>query len=348
MTWLFYLAKCYALPVVAPLVKEAELQGISIAFYVSRKVDDVLPEEWRQHPVFTDLESAIEVDAKFVLCPGNFVDFRLPGVKVELFHGIGIEKPSHYQIRHFFDLYLTSGPVVTARYETLQRKYKYFRVIETGWPKIDFILDYDTAGLRDRFDIAAEKKIVLYAPTHSRRMQSAEALLPDLESIIRDDEVWFCKPHELMNKSLLSRLSALGKGRFRLVDGYDITPYLHLADVMISDTSSVIYEFMVLDKPIVTYNTLDRFDKAINIRDADELRSALDRCFRNPGEMSASRHDHLNEVNPVLDGSISRNIFDALDSIDTAMPLGTRRKPLNLFRKAQLLYHSRYRKGYLR
>lgn len=47
-----------------------------------------------------------------VLCPGNFVDFRLPGIKVELFHGIGIEKPSHYKIRRFFDLYLTSGPVV--------------------------------------------------------------------------------------------------------------------------------------------------------------------------------------------------------------------------------------------
>jgi len=348
MTWLFYLAKQYALPVVAPLVDYVEAQGLSFGFYVSAKVNRVLPQAWRCHPVFTDLASARAFGADFVLSPGNFVDFRLPGVKVELFHGIGIEKPVHYQIRHFFDLYLTSGPAVTHRFQSLKEKYGYFDVIETGWPKIDYIKRFDGRDLRRRHSIPEGKRVVLYAPTHSRRMQSAEALLPVLPSTIRDDEIWLCKPHELTDRSLLAALSALGSDRFRIVNEPDITPYLHLANVMVSDTSSVLYEFMVLDKPVVTYRTLDRRDKGIDIQRPDQLRAAVDRCLAAPSEMADQRARHLREVNPRLDGNIAKTVFEALAAIDPKAPLGPRRKPMNLFRKGQLLYHSRYKKGYLR
>lgn len=348
MTWLFYLAKQYALPVVAPLVDCAETQGLSFAFYVSAKVNAVLPEAWRSHPMFTDLASARAFGADFVLCPGNFVDFRLPGIKVELFHGIGIEKPAHYQIRHFFDLYLTSGPAVTQRFQALKEKYGYFDVIETGWPKIDYIEGFDPSGLRRQHRIPEEKHVVLYAPTHSRRMQSAEALLPVLPSTIRDDEIWLCKPHELTDRSLLAALSALGSDRFRLIGDFDITPYLHLADVMVSDTSSVLYEFMALDKPVVTYRTLDRADKGIDIQSPDQLRAAVDCCLSAPLAMADQRARHLAEVNPRLDGSIAKTVFEALAALNPQAPMGPRRKPMNLFRKGQLLYHSRFKKGYLR
>ena len=179
-------------------------------------------------------------------------------------------------------------------------------------------------------------------------MQSAEALLPVLPSVMREDEVWFCKPHELTDKTLLAELAALGSDRFRLVDDFDITPFLHLADVMVSDTSSVLYEFMALDKPVVTYRTLSRPDKGIDIAEPAELRQALDRCFANPAAFGPQRRRHLAEVNPRLDGSIAATVHDVLANIDCTKPLGRRRKPLNLFRKAQVLYHSRMRQGYLR
>ncbi len=346
MKLLFYVSKLYSLPVVLPLVEEAKHTDVEIAFFVSSKVKKKLPDEISDLQVFTDLNSGADFKPDFVLCPGNFVDFRLPGIKVELFHGIGVEKPSHYRIRHFFDMYLTSGPVVTRRFTQMQNRYRYFRTVETGWPKVDHILKYNTENLRERFEIPADRKVILYAPTHSRTMQSATLLLPEIEKTMKPDEIWLCKPHEFMDRSLVNGIT--DKEHFRLITDYDITPYLHLADVMVSDTSSVIYEFMVLDKPVVTFRTLARKDKGINIQESGELRAALDRSLLNPGEFSNNRKHHLDQVNPVLDGNISKGIIDLLSTMDPEEPVGTRRKPLNLFRKMQILYHSRFRKGYMR
>lgn len=345
MRLLFYVSKLYSIPVILPLVKEAERQNIEIALYASAKVEKRLPEILPGTRTFTELKEATTFQPDFVLCPGNFVDFRLPGIKVELFHGIGIEKPSHYRIRHFFDVYLTSGPVVTEKFKMLQKKHGYFSVFETGWPKIDHILDCDTTSIREQLKLPKGKKIILYAPTHSSTMESAADIVPVIENIMRTDEIWFCKPHEFMKKDILDELK---KKRIRLIDSYDITPYLHLADVLISDTSSVIYEFMVLDKPVVTYRTMSRKDKGINIESIHELRDALDRSLLNPGEYTHARHRHLSEVNPKLDGNISKGIMDILISIEQNGLQRNRRKPFNLFRKLQILYHSRFRKGYLR
>jgi len=346
MKLLFYVSKLYSVPVVQPLIKEAERRGVKIALFVSSKVKKDLPREMSDLPVFTNLNSAAAFKPNFVLCPGNFVDFRLPGIKVELFHGIGVEKPSHYRIRHFFDMYLTSGPVVTKRFTQIQQKNKYFRTVETGWPKIDHILKYNTADLKEKYDIPAGRRVILYSPTHSRTMQSATQLLPEIEQAMKPDEIWLCKPHEFMSRSLVNGIA--DKQQFRLITDYDITPYLHLADVMVSDTSSVIYEFMVLDKPVVSFRTLARKDKGINIQEPRELRAALDRSFLNPDEFSSNRKRHLDEVNPRLDGNISKGIIDLLSSVDPEEPVGTRRKPLNLYRKLQIIYHSHFRKGYMR
>ncbi len=346
MKLLFYVSKLYSLPVVEPLIKEATLRNsqTQISLFVSKKVEKKLPDFFKQFPIYTLLKEAIGFKPDFVLCPGNFVDFRLPGVKIELFHGIGIEKPSHYKIRHFFDVYFTSGPIVTKEFKKIQKKHKYFRVIETGWPKIDHIINFDTNNLKEKYNIPKNKKVILYAPTHSARMQSASDLIPVFKNCIKKDEFWICKAHEFLDKTHIQEMEQQG---ICLVSTFDITPYLHIADVMISDTSSVIYEFMLLDKPVITYRTLANKNKGLNIERPEELRSALDRSFNNPGEFSKTRKNYIKKVNPVVDGTISATILNQLQKwFDT--PFKNRRKPLNLYRKMQILYHSRFKKGYLR
>jgi len=346
MKLLFYISKLYSLPVVEPIIKEASHRNvkIQISLFLSKKVEKKLPDYFKQFPIYTSLEEAIDFYPDFVLCPGNFVDFRLPGIKVELFHGIGIEKPSHYKIRHFFDVYFTSGPIVTSKFKKIQKKHKYFRVVETGWPKIDHIINFDTKNLKEKYNIPKNKKVILYAPTHSTRMQSASDLIPVFKTCIKDDEFWICKPHEFLDKTFIKEMKRQG---IRLLSTFDITPYLHIADVMISDTSSVIYEFMLLNKPVITYRTLANKNKGLNIEIPEELRNALDRSLNNPDEFSKIRSNYIKKVNPVVDGTISSTILSQLQKwFDT--PFKKRRKPLNLYRKMQILYHSRFKKGYLR
>ncbi|MEA2103776.1 MAG: CDP-glycerol glycerophosphotransferase family protein [Candidatus Cloacimonadota bacterium] len=345
MKFLFYISKKYSIPIIQPIVKYLRKTDYIFSLFVSKKVATHIPEELKDLRIFTNVENAIKFNPDFILCPGNFIDFRIPGIKVQLFHGLGIEKKSHYKIRHFFDVYCTSGPFVTKQFNKLQEKYKYFLVQETGWAKVDHILNYNAKNFRENFRIPQNKKVILFAPTHSQKMQSAEDLLPIIPRIIRNDEFWMIKFHEIMSKQIIQMVR---DKNIKIIQDYDITPYLHAADILISDTSSVIYEFMLLNKPIITYRTKSKKNKGINILKPEELRDAIDRSFRNPTEFEKNHREHIQAINPYCDGKISENIIQTLINIKNNNELPDKRKPLNLFRKMQIIYHSKYKKGYLR
>ncbi len=345
--FIFYIAKNYSIPIFIPIEEHLKRTGQAYAFYVSQKVKNNFPKEWDRGKILSTLNSAKKFNADFVLCSGNFVDFRIPGIKVQLFHGLGIEKEAHFKIRHFFDIYLTSGPYVTKRFKEMQEKNPYFLILETGWPKIDYILNYPKQDIKN-LDLPSGKKIILYAPTFSSKHESATELLDIIPKIIKDDEFWLFKFHELMDAECIKRFKNIAPHKGKVLQNVEITPYLHAADVMVSDTSSVVYEFMALDKPVVTFRTQGREDKGLNILDVKELRPALDKCLQNPEEFKENRHKHLAEINPALDGKISENIINYLATVKQAHQFPIKGKPVNLFRKAQIIYHSWFKKGYLR
>jgi len=305
-----------------------------------------IPADLNRYKFLSNIDETKLFSPDLVIVPGNFVDFRIPGIKVQIFHGLGVEKPSHYKIRHFFDVYCTSGPHVTKHFLKLQEKYKYLLVKETGWSKVDHILHYPAIDLRGKFKIPKNKKVILFAPTHSRKMQSAESLLPIIPNMINEDEIWFLKFHELMNKKVKN--SIRNSKNIKIIDDYDITPYLHLADVLITDTSSVAYEFMILDKPVITYRTQSRKNKGIDISRPSELRKAIDISLSDPQEFHQNRINHIKEINPRIDGKICENLISTLEKILNNNELQGKIKPLNLFRKFQVLYHEKHKKGYLR
>lgn len=348
MKYIFYIAKVYSIPIYKPLVEVIQKNNLDYRFYISEKVKHNFPVEWDKSKILKSLKEAKSFRADFILVSGNFVDFRIPGVKVQIFHGLGVEKPVHYKIRHFFDIYLTSGPFVTERYKELQDKYNsYFDVFETGWPKIDYIINFDTDNLHQKNKIPADKKIILYAPTFSSKMESVSDLATIILQIIKDDEFWILKFHELMNKEQIELISRNLPSNSKIIINEEITPYLHLADIMISDTSSVIYEFLSLNKPVITYKTIARPDKGINIENPAKLRENIDIYLANPQKDAKNRIKHINEINPYLDGKVSESIIKKLEEIEPK-DYPKKGKPLNLFRKWQIIYHSIFRKGYLR
>jgi CDP-glycerol glycerophosphotransferase (TagB/SpsB family) len=347
LRFLLYISKIYSLPVYMPLALYLEKNGFSNRFYLSHKVFENFPHEWDKTKICNSLKEAKLYNPDFVLVTGNFVDFRIPGIKVQLFHGLGIEKEVHYKIRHFFDVYFTSGPYVTERYIKLQQKTPYFLIRECGWPKIDYILSFPSSGIKN-LNLPPGKKIILYAPTFSTDHQSATSLVNYIPAAIQEDEFWIVKFHELMSKEVINNYKSIDNKKIKVLHNEEITPYLHAADVLISDTSSVVYEFMVLDKPIITFQTKGAKDKGIDIENVHQLRPAIDRCFNYPDEYKAMRLKHIHRVNPYTDGNISKRIVNELIQIKNQDLLKLKRKPLNLFRKIQVIYHNTFKKGYLR
>jgi CDP-glycerol glycerophosphotransferase (TagB/SpsB family) len=349
MKCVFYLAKHYAVPIFKPLVTYARKNSIDFRFFVSRKIREDFPDEWDSAQILADIKDSKAFNPDFVLSPGNYVDFRIPGIKVQIFHGLGIEKPAHYMIRHFYDLYLTSGPVVTSKFLQLRKRYReYFEVRETGWPKIDYIVNYPAESVRKHMDIPEDKKIILYAPTFSNKMESASQIVSQLESILSPDEFWLIKFHEFMDASVIEEFRTKAFTNARIVETNDITPYLHASDIMVSDTSSVIYEFMALGKPVITINTLSRSNKGFDVKNSSQLKGALQKLKNNPHQLDERIKQNMEDVNPYLDGSITGNVFKALREIMQEGILPKKNKPKNLFRKLKIIYYSIMRKGYLK
>lgn len=336
MRYLFFLTKAYSSAIVQPLCKLLEEENRDWAVFTLSTLKESIAAELNPPQLFTNLKEAFDYSADYVLSPENRLDPRLPGVKVQLFHGLGVEKKAHFQIRHFYDLYLTSGPYVTERFLKAKDKRPYFEVKETGWLKIDAILGYETTGLRERYEIPKDKRIILYAPTFSRSMQSASKLAKIIPFLIKEDEYWLFKFHPLMPKKLIEPYKSIDDKKARIIAEANITPFLHLAEVMLSDTSSVVYEFYALGKPVITFRGIKGINNAINVKNAKELRKALDACLSRSKSFEEGIAEALAKVHPYQDGKVALRTLEALDSIKPA-DFPKANKPKNLFRQRQII-----------
>ncbi|MFA4838830.1 MAG: CDP-glycerol glycerophosphotransferase family protein [Candidatus Neomarinimicrobiota bacterium] len=333
--YLHFLTRPYSISVVKPLIEEIHRssRGISLCF----ATENVLPYLTGDFSVTHSIQEAIAFQPDVVFVPGNVVHHKIPGLKVQIFHGLCEEKGGHYKVTGFFDLYCTSGPLITEKFQALSRKYRHFEVVETGWPKVDAILtEFDRRKICRNLGIDEQKKLIFYAPTFSPKFKSSDFILPVLPDLPKENETWIVKFHDLMDATDKRRFLALPKDKFIIYDSPDNVPLLQVADVLVSDTSSIVYEFMLLDKPVVTLNAQVRVDKGINITEVSQLRSAIDRSLSFPGEFSENRKASLRQIHPYSDRQNSARVLSAVDdAFETNLLARLKHKPINLYRKIQ-------------
>ena len=340
--YLFFITKPYSICIIKPLFEEITKtgRGESLIFII-KNMEQYINSDLHYT---MSIEEAISFCPDVVFVPGNIVHDRIPGLKVQIFHGLCDEKGGHYKITGFFDLYCTSGPLITNRFKELAKKKEHFYVVETGWPKIDLLLkSFDRENICKSLSIDPAKKIILYSPTFSPKFESSKKIFPVLEDLPKDGELCVIKFHDLMEAKDIEYFSKLRRDSLLLYSKPDNIPLLQIADVLISDTSSVVYEFMLLDKPVITIDSKIRLEKSINITDAKKLRPAVDRSLANPEEYSLNRRKVLDQIHPYRDTSNSKRVLDAVDEIlNSGTIKDLKKKPLNLYRK----YRVRRKFGY--
>lgn len=199
-----------------------------------------------------------------IFVPGNIVPYYLPGVKIQVFHGYAGEKKGHWVIRHYFDTYFTQGPHFTKGFQTLAEKYGTFEVLETGWSRQDWVkahwrdFDAEKKALLNKY---GRKQIVLYAPTFSPKLTSLLFMKEALVELVRKRDVLaIIKQHPFTRSEWVEeyRELAVNHEHILFMDDFSVAKYQLMADVMISDTSSVIYEFLLKDKPVITYRASNK------------------------------------------------------------------------------------------
>lgn len=336
--YLFYISQNYSFDILRPLQQQILARGDSVAWFLMGSAVDPS----RLHEDEHQLHSAEEVKAynpAAVFVPGNVVPDFFPGIKVQVFHGFEWKKKGHFRIRGFFDLYCTHGRITTSHFNKLAAKHRHFRVVETGWPKMDPLCTPHPQAVH------YDRPVVLFAPTFSPSLTSAPALFEQIKALSATGKwQWLVRFHPKMDQQWIDKYSQLAGEHLKIDTASSVIPALQSADVMLSDTSSIIAEFQLLGKPAITLNNLKPGPSLINITQASELPRALESAFAPTDELKKAINTNNQDLHPYQDGSSSARILAATDQLIADQGKGLRKKPLNLLRKLKIRKRLKYYK----
>lgn len=345
--YLFFVNAEYCYPILRPLQAVIRSRGDRAAWLVSGCSPAPLgPDEL----LLADVAAAADWRPDAVFSPGDYTPYFLPGAKIQVFHGIARNKrgaaseddSDHYRIRGWFDLYCTHAEQDTARFEALAGRYGTFHVARTGWPKLDPLFSgrqpYASGSGGDSGGAAGAVPTVFFASTFSPSMTAAPALAELIEGLSASGRFRVIATlHPKMDPAVLRRYQGIRNPNYAWVPpGEDLLAAMSRADVMLCDTSSIMYEFMFLDRPVVTLRTRNPGPWLLDVTSPDEVESALRRALTRPPELLAAAHGLCHELHPFRDGRSSERVMDAVEALLDGRLGPLKKKPLNLMRKFRL------------
>ncbi len=178
--------------------------------------------------------------------------------RVQLFHGVSFRNMAVRRDVLVYDRLFLVGPYMRRLFTDQQLlRDSDPRLVNIGFPKLDRLVDgtLDRRAILNRVRFSGRRPVVLYAPTGQKDNSlehTGEAVLERLRATGKYDIL--VKLHDHPRDRVTdwpARLKPLLDRHTRLVTDYDIVPYLFVADLLISDASSVSNEYALLNRPMV-------------------------------------------------------------------------------------------------
>ena len=327
--YLLYGSERYALAILRPVQAAIRARGDEAAWFF----DGPGAQDLRADERLLSVKQVRAWRPLAVITPSNAVPHFFPGVKVETFHGFDAGKPRHIYIRGFFDLYCTTGPRDTAQFQAIADRLGHFRVTETGWPKLDPFMR-DIAG---PLPPVRQPPVILYHSTFSPAWSAADTLYEEVRRLSRDGRWrWIVTFHPKMNADTRERYEALQNEHLSFARNDNILELFPHVDMMCSDTSSALNEFLLTGKPVVTFKNRRPGPQLIDIDDPRQFEAAIERALARPPELMAAIRDYADAIHPYRDGRSSERVLEAVDAFIATGARNRRRKPLNLWRKFKI------------
>ncbi len=336
--YLFYITFSYGFGVLRPVEKVLKESGHTVAWFVPDGDEAerfLLPGDKR----LLTVSEVKDYGSHAVLTSGNMIPDFFPGIKVQLFHGIDSGKEGEADIRGFYDLYCTQSPAKTEPFIKLKEKHKTFDFVETGWTKLDTLFSPHP----ETQNYKKKERLILYAPTFSKSMTSTEILYHQIKKIAAAQPWhWIVKFHPKVTPKEIAMYRKLESSNFQIVEIDDPVPLLQAADIMLSDTSSIVTEFLLLEKPVVTFRNLKPRDWMFHFSNPEDLEVTLKKAFDPSPEIMALIKKHSKAMHPYRDGCSSCRAVSAIEQMIATGTDHLSPKPLNLIRKFKMRKKLRY------
>lgn len=178
--------------------------------------------------------------------------------RVQVFHGLSFRNMAVRRDVMAFDHLFVAGPYMHRSFiESKLYRENDPRLVPTGFVKVDRLVDgsLDRATILKRLGLSGERPVILYAPT-GQKNNSSETTGPEVIRRLRETGRYdiLIKMHDHprdRSRPEADQLLALTDAHTVHVTDFDIVPYLFVADLLITDASSVSSEYSLMDRPMV-------------------------------------------------------------------------------------------------
>lgn len=287
--------------------------------------------------------SKINPELVFIGNKHSFPKLKKPTNKVVMvYHGIGLKQSYYRDIPKKVDFIAVESPSRMNRLR--ERGFRAEQLILTGFTKLDPLIQTPFTGRSEflescgfRPDIPA----ILYAPTFYP--SSLKTVLPQLKST-PDSQQWLVRLHQFSwtkpkygwHVDLARELNHRPNVYVLPPGSADILTLMQAADALVTDISSVLFEFLAVNKPIVQFERLslrmkhrlfpwilhgrldlDRMqavDFSIPITQLPDLFPVVADQLAHPDRLERERVRAQNKYLYHVDGKASSRLLDALES----------------------------------
>ena len=210
----------------------------------------------------------------------------------------------------------------------------------TGFVQMDPLFQAETLPLP--FDLPAGRPVVVYAPTWTPELASPEMFGDRLVDLVRGEcpeAVLIIKPHPVSFSHspewirTWRRLAAENEAVILADDpALNIVPVLKAADVLLGDVSSVLFQFLALDRPLVLVNNPQRFqsnycdrngiewrwrDMGTQVDRIEDVPRAIADAVSKPDAQSVQRNRYRLELfGDLTDGGAGERIVEHIAALD--------------------------------
>lgn len=328
-------SEAYSPPILEPVARAAAARGDEVAWLAPDALAAALPTGAHR---LRDARALRAFDAQATLATVHRIPPQLPGVRVQLFHGLNTDKRDaargHFKVRGLFHLYCTHGPATTAPFDALAATHRDFAVAETGWPKLDPLFSGALPGAQSLRDRAGGRPVVMLASTFTERLSAARDLLPHLrEWTTRGDRHWLLTLHPKSDPALIDAYRALEGPHAQWLGPDRLLDMLAASDALVCDTSSVVDEAALLGTPVVTVRTRVPKPFLLDVADAGEVDAMLGVALRHPPDVLAAMAAHARAIHPARDGHASQRVLEAIDRLLDGGHRALRPLPYNAWRR---------------
>ena len=185
------------------------------------------------------------------LCPSQKI--------IQLWHGVGLKKMSKMNNITYDYFISTSDWTNKINFEDIFNAKKFLNL---GYPRNDIFFrqedDLDLIFCDKKiyyFIKNSNKKIIIYMPTHRENRNELNLNFEKLNKKLQNiNAIFIIKLHPFILEFYQRQYKEEYSNIFFHNAYGNIYPLLKYVDILVSDYSSIVYDFLLLDKPIIFYN----------------------------------------------------------------------------------------------